>query len=253
MNGIRIRLEVCVDTCAGLEAAVLGGADRIELCAALALGGLTPSSGFMAIAAKSEIPVYAMIRPRIGDFVYSLREIDVMRRDIDAARAAGLAGVVLGANAGNGTLDEVTLEALTNHAAGLGTTLHRAIDLVPDFPEAVDVAVALKFERILSSGGKRTAMEGVETLSAMIEHAQGRASIMPGSGVNSKNVESLLSHLATQEVHGSCSVEVSELDAKVLEFGFSPVLLRQTSSAEVAALRRALDQKRPFSKSTNAI
>jgi copper homeostasis protein len=253
MNNTRIKLEVCVDTCVGLEAAIAGGADRIELCAALALGGLTPSPGFMTLAAKSPVPVYAMVRPRIGDFVYSETEIGVMRRDIDAARAAGLAGVVLGANIRTGAMDEVALRTLSAHAFGLGTTLHRAIDLVPDILDAVDIAAEFKFERILSSGGRKTAMEGIDTLSAMIEHAGSRISIMPGSGVSYRSVERLISRLEIHEVHGSCSIDVSELDAKVLAFGFAPANSRQTSSAEVAALRRVLDQKMPFSKSSSTM
>ena len=92
-----VTLEICVDGADGLIAAVAGGADRIELCSALALGGLTPSPGLMTLAARAPVPVYAMIRPRAGDFVFSPAEIDQMRREIDAVREAGLAGVVLGA------------------------------------------------------------------------------------------------------------------------------------------------------------
>ncbi len=238
----RVLLEVCVDSADGLAAAIEGGADRIELCSALELGGLTPSPGLMAIAAKAAIPVYAMIRPRAGNFVFSEAEIDQMRRDIDAARAARLAGVVLGVSSENGALEEEGLRKLKAHASGLGATLHRAIDLVPDLLEAVDLAADLKFERILSSGGRKTALEGMDGLAGMIDRAAGRISVMPGSGVNARNSAALLARLDVSEAHGSCSVEVVESDAKALVFGFAAATRRTTSAAQVAALRGALNQ-----------
>jgi copper homeostasis protein len=239
----RVLLEVCVDSADGLAAAIAGGADRIELCSALELGGLTPSPGMMAIAAKAQVPVYAMIRPRAGNFVFSQAGIDQMCHDIDAARAAGLVGVVLGVSSENGALSEGGLITLKAQAAGLGTTLHRAVDLVPDLLEAVDVAIGLNFERILSSGGRKTALEGMDGLAAMIERAAGRISVMPGSGVNAGIAGALLARIAVTEAHGSCSVEVIECDAKALAFGFSFATRRETSAAQVAALRAALNQE----------
>ncbi|HCO54934.1 MAG TPA: copper homeostasis protein CutC, partial [Pelagibacterium sp.] len=118
-------LEICVDDAAGLAAAISGGADRIELCSSLALGGLTPTPGLMALAATSPIPVYAMIRPRAGDFVFSRDDVATMETDIDAARSAGLSGVVLGATHPDGRLDTAILERLVTRASGLGLTLHR--------------------------------------------------------------------------------------------------------------------------------
>jgi copper homeostasis protein len=244
----RVLLEICVDSADGLASAVQGGADRIELCSALELGGLTPSPGLMAIAAEAAVPVYAMIRPRAGSFVFSAAELDQMRHDVDAARAAGLAGVVLGVSLENGALDEGGLMKLKAHASGLGTTLHRAIDLVPDLLEAVDVAAGLNFERILSSGGKKTAMEGIEGLAAMIERTAGRISVMPGSGVNAGNAGMLLARLVVTEAHGSCSVEVAESDAKAQAFGFSAATRRVTSATRVAALRAALNQENRVTK-----
>src|SRR5580704_506333 len=124
-----IFLGVFVGSPAGFNAAVEGGADRIELCSSLSVGGLTPSRGFMAFAAKGTRPSRAMIRPRVGSYVFSEDEIDVMRRDIDAAREAGLAGVVIGANLASGQLDEKTTARLAQHASGLELTLHRSVDL----------------------------------------------------------------------------------------------------------------------------
>ena len=145
----KILLEVCVDSPQSLAAAIEGGADRIELCAALETGGLTPSPGLMALAAKAPIPVYAMIRTRPGDFVFDDVDMATLLADIDAVRAAGLAGVVLGANRPDGSLDRDVLSRLASHAKGLGMTLHRAFDLAgPGFAEAVELAVALGFERL---------------------------------------------------------------------------------------------------------
>jgi copper homeostasis protein len=249
----RALLEVCVDSADGLAAAIAGGADRIELCSALELGGLTPSPGLMMLAASASIPVYAMIRPRAGNFVFFQAEIDQMRHDIDAVRAAGLAGVVLGASLENGALDEGGLMKLKEHASGLGTTLHRAIDLVPDLLEAIDIAIGLKFERVLSSGGAKTALEGIETLAAMIEHSNRRISVMPGSGVNARSAAALLARLAVSEAHGSCGVEAAEPDAKAIAFGFAPARARVTSAVEVAALRAALDQNMPLTSSAKTM
>ena len=145
-------LEVCVDTPEGLATAITAKVDRIELCADLGVGGLTPTPGMLAMAATAPMPVYAMIRPRQGDFVYGPEDRAVMLGDIAAVRQAGLAGVVLGASRRDRSLDEDTLAILCGAAEGLGTTLHRAFDLVPDPEAALATAIRLGFERILTSG-----------------------------------------------------------------------------------------------------
>lgn len=235
-----ILLEVCVEDAAGLRAAVDGGADRIELCSALSVGGLTPSPGLMALAGKIDIPVYAMIRPRPGDFVFDVSDMDVMRVEIDAARSAGLAGVVLGASRPDGSLDGETLRVLVDHAHGLGLTLHRAFDLVPDFAEAVEIAVDLGFERILTSGGAKRAPDAVDALVAVIADAKGRISIMPGSGVTLETVGGLLSRLSVTEVHSSCSVENPAHDGRLVSLGFVAPSSRQTDEQAVRALKARL-------------
>ncbi|HTO34520.1 MAG TPA: copper homeostasis protein CutC [Pararhizobium sp.] len=239
-----IRLEVCVEDAAGLAAAVAGGADRIELCSALSVGGLTPSAGLMALAARAGIPVYAMIRPRAGEFVFGPDDLDIMRGDIDAVRSVGLAGVVLGASLADGRLDVAALERLSRHAAGLGTTLHRAFDLVPDFAEAVDIAVTLGFERILTSGGARTAPEGAEALAEVIRMAGGRLSIMPGSGVTIDTVGSLLERMEVSEVHSSCSRSEPAKDDRLVSLGFVAPSARMTDAGLVKALKARLGAAR---------
>ena len=236
-------LEVCVDSPQGLEAAVGGGADRIELCSALALSGLTPSTGLMALAASKAVPVYAMIRPRPGDFVYGALEFDAMRRDIDAVRSAGLAGVVLGAGRASGALDEALLVQLIEHASGLGTTLHRAFDLAPDLGEALEVAIGLGFERVLTSGGERMALEGWERIAALVEQAKGRIGIMPGSGLNGANVAELIRATGVDQVHASCGATIlvsANSGAKAAELGFLDQRLKETDRTAVEAMVKAM-------------
>lgn len=233
-------LEVCVADAGSLEAAIAGGAQRVELCSALELGGLTPLPGLMRLAAQAPIPAYALIRPRNGDFVYDGADIDALLADIDAVRAAGLAGVVIGANHADGTLDVPLLRRLIDAAAGLGTTLHRAMDLVPDFARATETAIDLGFERILSAGGANTALEGIAGLRTIHETARGRIVLMAGSGIEPENVASLLDAVPADEVHSSCSSPVPTLGTDAIRLGFAEATRQQTDAAIVAALRREL-------------
>ena len=158
-------LEVCVDDAQGLATALAGGADRIELCSSLIIGGLTPPRSFMRHAAGlTRLPVYPLLRPRLGDFTYSAVEVAMIADDIDAARDAGLTGVVIGASRDDGTLDADALGRLVKAAAGLDLTLHRAFDLVPDPFAALETAIALGFRRILTSGCARTVSLGWDTI-----------------------------------------------------------------------------------------
>lgn len=234
-----MRLEVCVDTAEGLATAIAGGADRIELCAALVLGGLTPSAGLMGLAAASPVPVMAMIRPRAGGFVWAGSEVAMMETEIAAARAAGLAGVVLGASLPDGRLDGGVLERLVVAAAGMDLTLHRCFDLVPDRSEALELAIRLGFRRVLTSGGAATVGEGMAQIAALVTQAAGRMTIMPGSGVGPDQVAALKA-LGIAEIHGSCSVPMAVAKGLV-DMGFSPAGLRQTDAGKLRALRRAMD------------
>ncbi len=236
-----VKLEVCVDDALGLAEAVAGGADRVELCSALALGGLTPSAGMMALAAGCGVPCFPIIRPRAGNFVYSAADVTVMRGDIRAARAAGLPGVVLGASKLGGALDTAVLADLVAEAQGLDLTLHRAVDLCAHVEEAVEQAVALGFSRILSSGGAQTAAQGVARLAQMFRVAAGRLVVMPGSGVSLETLP-ILRALPLREVHASCAVALP-VGGKALEFGFQSASDKRTDRAKVAALKAALQSQ----------
>jgi len=236
----RILLEVCVADAESLDAAIEGGADRIELCSALELGGLTPSPGLMRYASRAPIPVYAMIRPRSGDFVFSEPEAEIMLADIDSVRRAGLAGVVLGASRRDGRLDIDLLSRLSDAGHGLGKSLHRAFDLVPDIADAVNTAILLGFERILTSGRAATAAEGIDDLARTERIAAGRISIMPGSGIGPQTIGLLAERLSPHEVHASCAAPVAQ-HSQAVRFGFAQPTRRLTSVESVRALRQTLD------------
>ncbi len=233
-----ILLEVCVEDANGLQAAINGGAGRIELCSALGLGGLTPSPGLMAEAARSPIPVMAMIRPRAGGFVWSTEDLRQMKADIAAARTAGLAGVVLGASRPDGRLDEWMLATLLQEAGGMDTTLHRCFDLTPDKLQALETAIHLGFRRILTSGGAPSAPEGADTLQSLFQHAANRITLMPGAGIRPETLPSLR-HLPLREIHASCSMPEPEAPA-IAAMGFGPPERRATSEPAVRALIAAL-------------
>ncbi|MGU3389864.1 copper homeostasis protein CutC [Sphingomonas sp. M1A8_2b] len=248
-------LEICVDDIAGLDAAVAGGADRVELCAALALGGLTPPPSLITAAANAPIPVHLLARPREGGFHYSAREVAMIADDITAAAEAGLAGVVIGASLANHALDTKTLGSLVSHARSAGEargrpvslTLHRAIDLCPDMPAALEDAIALGFDRVLTSGGEPKAIDGLDRLATLHRSAAGRIVILAGSGIDADNVAAFLA-LGIVEIHASCGspVPVTEAipgaDATDRErlFGFTTTRQRRTDVTRVRALKTVL-------------
>ncbi|MBX5136919.1 copper homeostasis protein CutC [Rhizobium lentis] len=236
-----ILLEVCVDSAAGLAAAIEGGAGRIELCSALELGGLTPLPSLMRIAARAPVPIYAMIRPHAGPFIFDGLDEQAMMLDIEAVRAAGLAGVVIGANRPDGTLDLPLIRRLKAHAVGLGSTLHRAFDLVPDADQALEQAIELGCERILTSGCAVKAADGIDTLKRLSEKAAGRISIMPGSGIRPANVGEILRATGAREVHGSCSSPVESADPRAVAFGFEAKSTNKTDVEVVRQMCRAIE------------
>ena len=233
-------LEICVDDSAGLRAAVAGGADRIELCSALELGGLTPSAALLEQALQTDCPTHMMIRPRAGGFVLGEGEAALMVDEIRLAAARGVAGVVVGAVRPDGGLDREALARFRDAAQGATLVLHRAIDLVPDPLAAVREAAALGYDKILSSGGAPTAILGIPVLAAMVAEAGKRLSIIAGSGVTPANVARLVAETGVSEVHGSASAPGSEPDAATLRLGFATGPRRHTDRMIVAQLRAAL-------------
>ncbi len=181
-------IEVCAYSLTSCLTAQQAGASRIELCAGLPEGGTTPSSGLIQLARQQlTIPLYVMIRPRGGDFVYSERELDVMRADITTAKQLGANGLVLGILNTNGTIHEGQTRELVELAHPLPVTFHRAFDLTRDPYEALEAVIRSGAVRILTSGQQSSAAHALPLLRQLVQQANGRIEIMAGAGVNAQN------------------------------------------------------------------
>jgi copper homeostasis protein len=198
----RVTVEICVGDVASAEAAQAGGASRVELCDHLSAGGTTPSAGAIAIACQRlAIPVHVLIRPRAGDFIYSELELAVMRHDIEVAKALGAAGIVMGVLTACGTIDRERMASLAAPARPLSLTFHKAFDQVSDHLDALDTLVELGFDRVLTSGGRPTAMEGIEVLAALVERARGRIGVMAGGRLDVDSLPWVIRRGKVDEVH----------------------------------------------------
>lgn len=201
-NETRI-LEVCCADMQSVRAAVVGSAQRVELCQALSLDGLTPSAGMIREAVATGIAVQVLIRPREGDFVYTEDEVRCMEHDIELARELGAHGVVIGALTQEGDIDVAACQRLMSHAEGLSVTFHRAFDSCNDAKKALEEIIALGCDRLLTSGQAASAFEGKDVLRSLVEQANGRISIMPGAGVSPQNAAYILQETGAREIHGS--------------------------------------------------
>jgi copper homeostasis protein len=197
-----ILVEACADSVASARAAERGGARRLELCDALFDGGTTPSAGMIAACKEAvSIPVFVMIRPRGGGFVYSDVERDVMRRDVVAARELGADGLVIGGLRPDGVVDLALARFLMDSAQDLPVTFHRAFDLTPDLEASLASLADAGVHRVLSSGGAPTAPDGATTLAKLVHKAGSRLTVMAGGGVREENVRTLVSVSGVREVH----------------------------------------------------
>jgi copper homeostasis protein len=206
-----VLVEVCANSVASALAAQDGGALRVELCENLYEGGTTPSYGQVLIARKLlNIKLYVLIRPRSGDFLYSEIEFDIMKADVQFCADSGCDGVVIGILNADGSVDKERCAKLVSIAKqnGLGVTFHRAFDMANDQFQAMEDIIDLGCERILTSGGKTTAIEGCGKIANLIKKARGRVIIMPGSGVNENNVTDLINYTSAKEVHLSARSRV---------------------------------------------
>ncbi|RLD80467.1 MAG: copper homeostasis protein CutC [Bacteroidetes bacterium] len=197
-----ILIEACVTSVLSAINAEKGGARRVELCDNLIEGGTTPSRGTIALARKNlSIGLFVMIRPRGGDFCYSDLEFEIMKEDVKAARELGADGVVAGILLPDGKIDAERMAILIDLAGEMGFTCHRAFDMSVDIYNALEDLIGIGVDRILSSGGKNKAPEGKELIRQLIEKANGRILIMPGSGVNEETIVSLRDHTGAKEFH----------------------------------------------------
>jgi copper homeostasis protein len=197
-------LEIAANSVASALAAQAGGAGRVELCASLDEGGVTPSHATIALARHGlTIPLYVLIRPRAGDFVYEAAELAAMVDDIAHCRSLGCDGVVVGALTPDGELDRGACAGLVNAASGMGVTFHRAFDLVADPAATLEALIDLGFERVLTSGGMPSAVAGASRLARWVVQAGGRASVMPGAGIEPGNIAALRDATRAHEFHAS--------------------------------------------------
>ena len=200
----KITCEVCVETVDDAIRAEQAGADRIELCADLAVGGTTPSAGLIRTTAKQvSIPVMVMIRPRPGDFCFSEHEKTTMMRDIQYAAESEISGVVIGALTNDNRIDVACCQSLLEVTGELDVTFHRAFDLVENPLQAFDSIIEMGIKRVLTSGTESTAEKGAILLRQLVERGQGKISVMPGAGVNERNVVTILRETNASEIHFS--------------------------------------------------
>jgi copper homeostasis protein len=195
---------------ASVESAVraeLGGAGRVELCSALELGGVTPSSAAIRLARERiDIPLFVLVRPRSGGFHYSTVEIEVMKTDIAAARDLGADGIVLGILRKDGTVDVERTAELIEASGGASITFHRAFDSAPDPLAALETLRKLGVNRVLTTGGAGRAEEGLAGLEKLAEAAAGRIGILPGGGINHENCRQVVEQTGAREIHVGSAV-----------------------------------------------
>jgi copper homeostasis protein len=237
-------IEIATTDFTTTKAAVAGGADRIELCAALAEGGTTPTYGTIRQCRESfDVPLFPIIRPRSGDFFYSDEEYQIMLYEIRVCKDLGCDGVVIGLLQADGSIDLKRTSGLIHAAYPMEVTFHRAFDRCLDPYEALEQLISVGCQRILTSGQQPTVMEGIETLTALVEKAADRIIIMPGSGVRKENIKILAEQTKALEFHSSLRGK----QASSMEF-LHPAFVNSAESytnpsinpEEVKALRNAL-------------
>lgn len=199
-----ILLEVCCGSADDVIQAHLGGANRVELNSCLFHGGLTPSVGELIVAKKSvPIPVMTMIRPRQGGFCYTAAEFETALEDAKVLLKYGSDGLVFGFLNADGTLDEEKCRALTELAGDKETVFHRAIDVVPDWRKTLERLIHMGVTRVLTSGQASDVFYGTDVIREMVDFAQGAIQIMPGAGVNVKNIERILRETGCSQIHAA--------------------------------------------------
>jgi copper homeostasis protein len=194
-----MRVEISVESVAGARVAAAAGAARVELCAGLSDGGLTPSAALIE-AASALVEVHVLVRPRPGDFHYTHDELDLIVRDIAVAREHGATGVVVGALTADGRVDDVCADFVAA-AEGMQTTFHRAIDVSADSRQALDRLVALGFTRVLTSGRRRSALDGAPLIKDLAQ--DDRIEVMACGGVRAANAAQVIAATGVRDLHAA--------------------------------------------------
>ncbi len=240
-------IEIATTDFTTTKSAVEGGADRIELCAALTEGGTTPSYGTIKRCRESfNVPLFPIIRTRSGDFLYSNDEFQIMMDEVKLCKQLGCDGVVIGLLHADGTIDKARTAKLVEIAYPMEVTFHRAFDRCKDPFAALEQLIEIGCQRILTSGQQPAAPQGIELLAKLIKTADNRITIMPGSGVRKENIRELAEKTGAMEFHSSLrSTSRSQMDflhpafAKSEESYVNPAI----DPEEVKALRQALNKK----------
>lgn len=214
----RALVEACVQTIGSAEAAERAGADRIELCAALELGGVTPGAGqIRASRARVGVPLHVLVRPRAADYLYQEAELEAMVDDVREARRAGADGIVTGALDPGGFINMTAMARLVEAAGPLPVTFHRAFDQLRDQHEALESLIGLGVARVLTSGGAETAAEGVSMLAELVRASAGRIKVMAGGKIRAAGVSRIVAETGVSEVHlGPRTGPRGELDLEEL-------------------------------------
>ena len=198
----RVLVEASVDAIDAAMEAEWGGADRIELCGELLQGGVTPSHGLIeAVWDQLSIPLFVLIRPRTGDFLYTADELDVMERDIRIARSLHVEGIVAGALTTDGDVDVAAMRCILDAARPMEVTFHRAFDFTRDQDAALEQLLELEVDRVLTSGGAPTALQGAENLARLNLRAGSELTVMAGGAITSANVAEVIRRSGVREVH----------------------------------------------------
>lgn len=242
-------LEACVDSVESAMEAVKGGANRLELCGDLIIGGTTPNINlFKLIKEKTDVKINVLIRPRYGDFCYTQDEFEIIKRDIKMFKEAGANGVVIGILKPDGALDLERMGELMALAEGMHVTLHRAFDVCKNPFEALEEAKNLGIKSILTSGQKNKCTEGIELLKELVEKSEDKIEILIGSGINSKNVQQVVSYTKSLAVHTSGKINVEshmKYRKEDISMGFpilSEYVILRTDSEEILRIREILEK-----------
>lgn len=211
-----VRVEAAVDSFAGAMSAQQAGVHRIELCGPLVEGGTTPSAGLIArCLERLLVSVHVLVRPRVGDFVYTDDEFEIMKRDIAVAKELGADGVVIGILTPDGEVDADRLAELHAVASPLRVGFHRAFDQVKDQDEALELLVSLQFDCILTSGGAATAAKGATRIKHLVERADDRINVIAGGSITAANVGTLVKKTGVKMVHGRAFTGMAEAVEKL--------------------------------------
>lgn len=199
---MRIKLEICVDSVESAINAQIAGADRVELCNNLAEGGTTPGYGTL-ISARSnlDIGLHVLIRPRGGDFLYSDLEFDIMRRDIEICGESGADGIVTGLMNAGGNIDVERTAKLVEFAYPMSVTFHRAFDMCSDPVKGLEDVCSTGASRLLTSGQRNRALDGIELIRQLVVSAGERLLVMPGGGIDESNASLIVSATKVKEIH----------------------------------------------------